>query len=498
VDHAETHVASAVLLVAQDVDQPWPLVLEDAQGRRHDVVLEPGDAVLYEGARLPHYRDRPLAGRCYAALFLHYRPRWWSYTPQRVAALDQMSRPLALSYGRQEPVAPAAAMSRGYLAFQPDYGGWNNILLQLEVMVGLAWLTGRTLILPPAKRHYLLGDTEHDLGAFLDLEVLGRHVPLLSAEAYGEQIGVDALTDYESFSAYMAEHGRSPGWNALDDLLLHPQDALSTRPALAARIGTRRPVYVEGLASEPLLYFPMTAEHRMFGVAETFFLLGAATLERRLRRLLRDAIRYRPELVALAERALRAPALGRWFGALHVRRGDFQYPETQIDAAQILAHVHGLFDPGQTLYLATDHDDLTFFDALRASFHVVTFADLGVEADTPPHAKGIVETLVCAGAPGPFAGTRLSTFSSRIATLRGHLSQGAPGQAAAVDARIYYTQPPPGAAGSSGRPYAGPGADGGETALPWWQSMQSVPLWGRAYEDTWARVDDRPTEESDE
>jgi predicted 2-oxoglutarate/Fe(II)-dependent dioxygenase YbiX len=83
-DRYATHVISSVVHVAADVDEPWPLVVEDRDGRRHDVFLEPGQMLLYEGARLPHSRPLPLRGRHYASLFLHYRPTDWPHTLDRV------------------------------------------------------------------------------------------------------------------------------------------------------------------------------------------------------------------------------------------------------------------------------------------------------------------------------------------------------------------------------------------------------------------------------
>ena len=42
------------------------------------------------------------------------------------------------------------------MTFEPDGGGWNNIRMSMETVVGLAAATGRTLVLPPQKRMYLL------------------------------------------------------------------------------------------------------------------------------------------------------------------------------------------------------------------------------------------------------------------------------------------------------------------------------------------------------
>jgi prolyl 4-hydroxylase len=97
VDRFETHVISSVVHVAADVDEPWPLVVEDRSGERHEVVLEPGQMLLYEGAKLPHSRPAPLQGRHYTSLFLHYRPVDWPRT------LDRVCREAAdASRGRQQ------------------------------------------------------------------------------------------------------------------------------------------------------------------------------------------------------------------------------------------------------------------------------------------------------------------------------------------------------------------------------------------------------------
>lgn len=44
-----------------------------------------------------------------------------------------------------------------FLTFEPDGGGWNNIRMAMETVIGLAIATGRTLVLPPQQRMYLLG-----------------------------------------------------------------------------------------------------------------------------------------------------------------------------------------------------------------------------------------------------------------------------------------------------------------------------------------------------
>lgn len=78
-DRVATHVISSIVHVADDIDEPWPLTVQDAGGRVHEVLLAPGQLLLYESAKLPHGRPTPLQGRSYASLFLHYRPVDWEH-----------------------------------------------------------------------------------------------------------------------------------------------------------------------------------------------------------------------------------------------------------------------------------------------------------------------------------------------------------------------------------------------------------------------------------
>jgi len=67
-------VASAVINVAQDVDEDWPLEVFGHDGRAYNVTLEPGDMVLYESHSILHGRPFPLKGRFYANVFVHFEP----------------------------------------------------------------------------------------------------------------------------------------------------------------------------------------------------------------------------------------------------------------------------------------------------------------------------------------------------------------------------------------------------------------------------------------
>lgn len=84
-------VSSAIINVAQDVDEPWPLEVIDRFGNAVNVTMEPGDMVLYESASTIHARPYPLKGRFFASIFIHFEPTGRPlYDDGSVAAIDHL------------------------------------------------------------------------------------------------------------------------------------------------------------------------------------------------------------------------------------------------------------------------------------------------------------------------------------------------------------------------------------------------------------------------
>lgn len=72
-DREQTHVVSAIINIDQEVDNDWPLFIEDHHYRKHKIILSPGEVFFYEGARLKHGRPLPLEGQKYANIFCHFK-----------------------------------------------------------------------------------------------------------------------------------------------------------------------------------------------------------------------------------------------------------------------------------------------------------------------------------------------------------------------------------------------------------------------------------------
>jgi prolyl 4-hydroxylase len=73
-DRLETHIISCIINIFQDVEEDWPLQIDDNYYRKHDVMMEEGDMIFYEGARLDHGRENPLKGKAFANIFCHFMP----------------------------------------------------------------------------------------------------------------------------------------------------------------------------------------------------------------------------------------------------------------------------------------------------------------------------------------------------------------------------------------------------------------------------------------
>jgi prolyl 4-hydroxylase len=73
-DKLKTHIISAIINVDQEVEEEWPIIIDDNYYRKHQVFLNPGEIVFYESARLIHGRPLPLKGNKFANIFCHFMP----------------------------------------------------------------------------------------------------------------------------------------------------------------------------------------------------------------------------------------------------------------------------------------------------------------------------------------------------------------------------------------------------------------------------------------
>jgi hypothetical protein len=85
---------SVSLNIGQEAAEPWPLFVEGRSGP-FAARLAPGDALLYRGTELFHWRD-PFLGRCAIQVFLHYVDRNGPHAGQKFDRRESLMRPRRL------------------------------------------------------------------------------------------------------------------------------------------------------------------------------------------------------------------------------------------------------------------------------------------------------------------------------------------------------------------------------------------------------------------
>jgi hypothetical protein len=70
-DRNACEVSVSLTIFASPTEPHWPILVQDLRGTEAAVVLLPGDAIVYQGCNIPHWRE-PFAGEQQYQVFLHY------------------------------------------------------------------------------------------------------------------------------------------------------------------------------------------------------------------------------------------------------------------------------------------------------------------------------------------------------------------------------------------------------------------------------------------
>uniref|UniRef100_A0A7S1U264 O-fucosyltransferase family protein n=1 Tax=Phaeomonas parva TaxID=124430 RepID=A0A7S1U264_9STRA len=383
----------------------------------------------------------------------------------------------------QEDVAPTweditRGAPRGYLTYEPDRGGWNNIRMGMELFAMLAMSTGRTLVLPPSESFYLLSqkvkdDESHEgnrgpklgFSDFFDLRRMRHQGHVITMQEFLEREaktgnlggkplpGGNTALEGKELWGYLRDASpfstsRTPMHPGEHILAVAPgavdvpgddgdaesvYDAPEARVKLMKRFAGKREVV--DLLSDPRTkdklnwHFVVDQRRKLRWLthAHTVLFWSDEVQERFWRRYTRDGLRYRDEIICASARAVAhlKELGGGSYASYHIRRGDLQYAVVKIPAEEIVENIRDVVPAGIPAYVGTDERDKSFFDKLKA-FHggQLYFLDdlieeAGSDFELSPNYYGMMEQLLCAGG-STFVGTHFSTFSGYIARLRGY------------------------------------------------------------------------------
>lgn len=143
-----------------------------------------------------------------------------------------------------------------------------------------------------------------------------------------------------------------------------------------------------------------------------------------MKRFIRDHVRYADEIQCAAARVVAAVRKrskeNGMFDAFHVRRGDFQYRATRVEASVLLEMAQRKIPEGSLLYMATDERNKAFFDPLKDHYDLVFLDDFHDDAliGVNTNYYGMIDQLV-ATRSRTFFGCWFSTYVNCLLTICG-------------------------------------------------------------------------------
>ncbi len=145
-------------------------------------------------------------------------------------------------------------------------------------------------------------------------------------------------------------------------------------------------VYDEEMQKAPVLHFMCYHKMRVRLLTHFYAFLFFEDWKQQAweYRFVRDHLRYLDELQCAAARvvgALREIAKKQTdnqdgvFDTFHIRRGDFQYKDTRLEADELFARSKDLIPEKAVLYIATDERKKIFFDVFKEHYDVYFLDD---------------------------------------------------------------------------------------------------------------------------
>jgi len=344
-----------------------------------------------------------------------------------------------------------------YLLFDNDCGGFNNIRIAFEMFIILAWITDRTLVIPPPQGWYLLdfgpqtrmkgsaGERGTDYNEFFDMKDLWQALPTISTDEFLKEEGTKLnipekflkgewntklKTDWKDFK-WKRWRDVSPDWDPYNNVIIWPSLAENPDPN-RERVARRQKIEYSGkIATSPVLNMASCRGQgwRFLGQVANFILYPSQDDVLRIQQyqLLKFHVHFKREIFDIASKVV--SFLGMFeYTSLHIRRNELQYKENFISSEESLEHISPLLKDGEVLYVATDETKEGFFDFMSSKRTTYFYKDFFTERggnvltglDIPRQWEGCIEQIICA-CGRLFFGTKASTFSSYIYRLHAYM-----------------------------------------------------------------------------
>lgn len=321
-------------------------------------------------------------------------------------------------------VKSTPSVSTKYVTFLKDCGGFNNIRQGFEFHAMIAWLTQRTLVLPPDSPWYLIdfgsitrgkedknaktesavtawpsgkarihGVSNYDI--WFDLDDMSKAVPVITAdefirreyrnlnipnEFYGGDIVNQDIDVGNAFTKWLTDKATEMNvilpWAQLNNYIAWPS-VESVTLKNAAQInddwidGRAAKTYTSFLQQQPFIHFPSChknlpnedpemSNYRYLGQIARSVAFDEVEMDRKFKQVLRDHVHLKADIMQYA--ALVIEILGAFkYSSLHIRRNELQYKYVWCTAHDSYQHIQPLIGENEVLYIATDETQPGFF-----------------------------------------------------------------------------------------------------------------------------------------
>ena len=369
-----------------------------------------------------------------------------------------------------DPLTNKCAKRAGgkYITFEYDIGGWNNIRMALEIVFIFAYITGRTVVLPPSTHLYLLDkeDKQHTLMDFYDEKLFTNNVVrIISLQEYLEELPITIPKPSEIVLERMQEERLQNYWGTnvpvifqwmrsvgsyrqfgentffafMDEVVSQsPVNWWAAKDKWSERFLPYRSVLERGshtmsiiggsMMDDPVWHFKGDGSEGLIAHYTSKMYIECDKMNLYIRRFVRDSLRYHDSIFNIAWKLIEkldrmGAGSGVWYSA-HIRRGDFQFGETRLSCEELLEVFksdRGV-PSGGTIYIATDESDKSFFNVLKEHYTIYFWEDIIDIGFANPNWIGMIEQIIASHGE-IFYGTYLSTFTHYIIRMRGYMKK---------------------------------------------------------------------------
>lgn len=317
-----------------------------------------------------------------------------------------------------------------YISFSPYFSGLANVIMSYELAFAIAYITKRTLILPPKTWLLFISESQEkdgfsDIWEVFDKEYVKSQIKCIDfydvPEFQGKYKLIEGEKSYTKNIEKYVDNVKCIDFKIDAELEVYCINeshlVLTTETYLNEDFKDfcqNRPILNLSEIKDKFIHF----ENNLFGHYWYHVYPGDENKRNMMKQKINNCFRYVPRLYYLASKV--KDKIGP-YNAVHVRRNDFLDArkddlKSVSNKKNLLQMLKIFFDPSLPLYISTDERDISFFDEVSEEYEIFFYDDFEYELTELDHA--VIEQVICSQAEH-FYGTYLSTYTSRINIMRG-------------------------------------------------------------------------------